>query len=162
MKPISLKVIILSLLFSFFSFANAQTQQQEKMKALSFMVGEWVGISTTYDGDSIKNQVPAFEEISYDLNQSILVIKLNSSLLKLHTIIHYSVKDSTYYYYAFSEKGGGRLPAQVKDGKFIVQANSTRRYIFESNGKNGFREYGEMLVNGIWIKYFEDVFVDTN
>lgn len=151
-----------ALAFLFFQIAiPAQTIQKDKMSALSFMVGEWVGTSTTLSSDTVVNSIPAFEEIKYDLNKSILVIQLNSANLKLHTIIHYSVKDSTYYYYAFSEKGGGRLPGKVQGQKFIVQAGPDRRYIFEKLGENGFREYGEKKINGEWVKYFEDRFIDT-
>ena len=156
-----LKSILFALILPFCIPLLGQTVQQEKMDPLSFMVGEWLGTSTTYDSGKVTQQVPAFQEIEYDLNQSILVIKLNSSTLKLHTIIHYSVKDSTYYYTAFSEKGGGKLPATFSNSKFVVHASENRRYIFERYGADGFREYGEKRINGVWVKYFEDVFTDT-
>jgi hypothetical protein len=161
MKLRNLRTVLIITLLSFFNSTNAQSIQQEKMKALDFMVGEWIGTSTTIDSGKVTQKVPAFEKIDYDLNQSILVIKLNSSLLKLHTIIHYSVKDSTYYYYAFSEKGGGRLPAKIINGRLVVQAGPKRRYTFERYGNKGFREYGEKLINGSWVKYFEDQFTNT-
>ena len=156
MRTLVLSIVILS---SFTLFG--QSIKEEKMANLEYMIGEWVGTSTLYEDGEIKSQEPAFENIKYDLNKSIIVIELNSETLNLHTIIHYSERDSTYYYYAFSENGGGRLPAEFVDGHFVVNASKTKRYIFEKYGENGFREYGEKLVDGVWIKYFEDIFTNT-
>jgi hypothetical protein len=143
------------------SVISAQSIKQEKMQALSFMVGEWVGTSSMFQQGELTEQVPAFERISYDLDSSIIVIELNSSLLQLHTIIRYDEEKATYEYYAFSENRAGMLPASLLDGRLVVQANKTKRYIFEPHGEHGFREYGEQLIDGEWQIYFEDVFIDT-
>jgi hypothetical protein len=154
---------LISLVFLFQIFTlSAQSLKKEKMEQLSYLIGEWVGTSTLYDeGGEISKQVPAFEKISYDLNESIIVVELNTPLLKLHTIIYFSEEDGTYYYNVFSEKGGRKLPAIFTDGHLVVQANETTRYIFEQFNEHGFREYGEKLVDGEWLKYFEDVFTNT-
>jgi len=141
--------------------ALGQSLKQQKMAQLSYMVGEWVGTSSLFKDGKRTSQAPAFEEIAYDLNQSILVIQLNSETLKLHTVIYFDEKDDTYYYTPFSENGSRKLPAEFKDGKFIVNASENKRFIFEKVGKNGFREYGEERVEGKWVMYFEDVFTNT-
>lgn len=159
-----MKALIHSFLFLLLLQINllpAQSLKQEKMDQLSYLIGEWVGTSTQYENGEISKQVPVFERITYDLNKSIIVIELNSPLLKLHTIVYFSEEDDTYYYNAFSERGGRRLPATFTEGHLVVQANEKRRYIFEKHGENGFREYGEKLIDGTWVKYFEDVFVNT-
>lgn len=138
-----------------------QSLKKEKMENLSYMVGEWVGTSTLYKGGKVSQQVPAFEKISYDLNKSIIVIELNTELLQLHTIIYFSEDDDTYYYNPFSQNGARKLPASFTDGKFVVNASETKRFIFERTKDNGFREYGEELIKGKWVKYFEDVFMNT-
>ena len=138
-----------------------QTSKQEKMGDLKFMVGEWVGTSTVYKNGEVTKQVPAFQNIAYDLNKSILVIELNSKLLQLHTIIYYDEKDKTYYYYPFSEKGVAKLPAEYDNGQLIVRANENTRYVFGKTGMNSFREYGEKRTNGKWVKFFEDNFTNT-
>jgi len=130
------------------------------MTELNFMIGEWVGTSTLISGGKVSKESPAFQSISYDLKKSIVVIQLKSEPLTLHTIVRYEEKDSTYYYHVFSEKGAGKFPARLEGGKLIVQAGDSRRYIFQRIGSNGFREYGEELRNGKWVKYFEDNFVD--
>ena len=48
------------------------------MEKLNFMIGEWVGISTTYQNDTIAKQVPAFEKISYRLDKNLITIDLQS------------------------------------------------------------------------------------
>ncbi len=136
---------------------SAQSLKKEKMEQLDYMVGEWVGTSSSYKNGELINQVPAFEKISYDLNKSIIVIELNSETLKLHTIIYFDEADGTYYYNPFSENGARKLT----DGRFVVQANESKRFIFEKYEENGFREYGEELIDGQWVKYFEDVFTNT-
>jgi hypothetical protein len=138
-----------------------QSLKQQKMADLSYLVGEWIGTSTQFENGQVSKQVPAFEKIFYDLDGHILVIELNSELLQLHTIIYYSEEDKTYYYNPYSVNGARRLPAMFTDGKFIVKASPSKRFIFEKYKGSGFREYGEELVDGEWVKYFEDIFVDT-
>ncbi len=140
---------------------HTQSTKHPEMAKLSYLVGEWVGESTLFKGEKISSKEPAFEEISYDLNGAILVINLNTESLKLHTIINYSQTDSCYYYTPFSEQGSRRLKANLNDQKLTVHASKTKRFIFESNGDNGFREYGEVNTNGKWTLYFEDKFVNT-
>lgn len=156
-----MRIITTVLLFLTMLQMSAQLVGQKPMHKLHFMVGEWVGTSSLFENGERSKQVPAFERISYDLDSSIIVIELNSSLLKLHTIIRYDEKEESYEYYAFSENRAGKLPASIIDGRLVVQANDTKRYIFERHGQEGFREYGEQLVDGEWRMYFEDVFLNT-
>ena len=137
---------------------SGQSIRQEKMEQLAFMIGDWIGTSTIYEDGVVSKEVPAFQQISYDLNKSIIVIQLHSELLRLHTIIRYNETDATYYYYPFSERGTNRYPAVFHEGKLIVQPSETNRFIFSKLTEGGFQEYGERLTNGNWVKYFEDNF----
>ena len=152
---------LISALLLLSSSAFSQNTKQEKMAQLSILVGEWIGISKIYENGKVTKEVPAFEKISYDLDSSILVVELNSKTLKLHTIIYYDEEDQTYYYYPFSKRGVNRSPATFENGKLIVRPNEERRYIFGRTPGGGFREYGEQLVDGEWIKYFQDDFKNT-
>ncbi|MBW1296273.1 hypothetical protein [Aquimarina litoralis] len=131
------------------------------MELLNFMVGEWIGTSKVYENGKLSKQGSAYEKITYDLDKNILVIELNTEFLQLHTIIYYDDKDNTYYYYPFSKRGVSRYPAIFTNGQFIVNSNQTNRFIFSKTSDGGFREYGERLVDGKWIKYFEDTFKNT-
>ena len=155
------RIFCLVNLFIFSTSLTAQSVKQEKMDQLKFLVGEWIGTSTIYENGEISKQVSAFEKVSYDLDKSILVVELNTELLQLHTIIFYDEKDSMYYYFPFSKRGVRRLPAEFRDGKLIVNSAKDNRFIFESPSKNTFREYGERLIDGEWVKYFEDQFENT-
>ena len=80
------------------------------MEQLRFMVGEWLGTSQTYEGGFLVKEIPAYQHIRYDLDKSILVIKLNSASLQLHTIIYYNHKAQQYYYYPFSKHEVAKSP----------------------------------------------------
>lgn len=139
----------------------AQNLKQEKMEQLNFMIGEWVGTSKIYENGRITKQASAYENISYDLDKSILVIELNTEFLQLHTIINYNEKDQKYYYHRFSKEGAAIYPAEYKDGQLIVWRDERTRFFFGRTSDGGFREYGEQLINGKWMKIFEDTFVNT-
>ena len=77
LKSVLNTTFLVSLSFYFMPFlAFAQSEKEIKMKELAFMVGDWVGTSTTYEGGEIKEQVPAYQKISYDLDSNIIVIAL--------------------------------------------------------------------------------------
>jgi hypothetical protein len=139
----------------------AQNLKQEKMEQLSFLVGEWVGTSKIYENGELTKQCAAYENISYDLDKSILVIELNTEFLQLHTIINYDEKDQKYYYHRFSKEGAAVYPAEYKDGQLIVWRDEKTRFFFGSTPNGGFQEYGEKWINGEWIKFFEDTFINT-
>ena len=158
------KVVKYTSLLAFFLLASSgfsQSVKQEKMEQLSFLVGEWIGTSKQYQDGKVTKQGAAYEKISYDLDRHILVIELNSEMLQLHTIIYYDEKDSTYYYNPFYKRGAAKYPAELKDGQLIVSASDTKRFIFSRTANGGFQEYGEELVDGKWVKYFEDTFTDS-
>lgn len=138
-----------------------QNIKQEKMEQLNFMIGEWVGTTKVYENGVVARQGSAYENISYDLDKSILVIELNTEFLQLHTIINYDEKDQKYYYYRFSKGGAARYPAEYKDGQLIVWRDEKTRFFFSRTQEGGFQEYGEQLVNGEWKKIFEDTFKNT-
>lgn len=160
-KPILLKYICYILIVFLYASAPAQNLKQEKMEQLRFLVGEWVGTSKIYDNGVVTKQGAAFEKISYDLDENILVIDLNTEFLQLHTIVLYDEKDQKYYYHRFSEQGAARYPAEFKNGQLIVWKNSNTRFFFGSTPDGGFKEYGEQLINGTWTKTFEDTFINT-
>ena len=149
------------LLFLLCNVVLSQSIKEEKMENLSFMLGDWVGTSTVYKNGVISKQVPAFQQISYDVAKNIIVVELHSELLQLHTIIYYDEKDEQYYYYPFSKNGVTRSPASFKDGKFIEQRNDTTRFVFSKTAANAFQEYGERLIDGKWVRFFEDNFKNT-
>ncbi len=159
--PIRTNSIFYCLIMMFFTFnliTGQKSSQQENMEKLNFMIGEWVGISTTYKNDTIAKQVPAFEKINYILDKNVITIDLRSELLQLHTVIYYNDKDKKYYYNPYYKSGAGKYEAEYKDGKLIVWPSKNRKFIFHLTSEGNFQEYGERLENGKWIKDFEDNF----
>ena len=156
-----LYILLVLVMTALSSSAFSESLKQQKMAQLSFMVGEWIGTTRIYQDGKVSKQGAAYQNIQYDLNQHILVIELNTELLQLHTVIRYDEKDQTYYYYPFSSNGAGKYPANYQNGQFIVNSSETNRFVFTSTANGGFREYGERLVDGQWVKYFEDTFVNS-
>lgn len=146
------------LFFIFFNtFAMGQSTNQEKMQQLNFMVGDWVGISTTYKDGKVDQQVPAFQKIQYAVDQNIITIDLHSELLQLHTVIYYDEKEGKYSYNPFYKRGANQYFAEYTNGKLVVTKDEKTRFVFHPTSE-GFQEYGEKLENGKWEKYFEDNF----
>lgn len=141
--------------------AIAQNLKQEKMEQLNYLVGEWIGTSKVFENGVVTKEGAAYEKISYDLDKSILVIELNSEFLQLHTIVRYDEKEGTYFYHPFYKDGAAKYPAEFREGQLIVNPSADRRFIFRSTPEGGFQEYGEKLIDGKWMKYFEDSFMDT-
>ncbi len=140
----------------------SQSISKQKINALSFMIGEWVGTSKLIQNDSVVKEVTALQTIRFDLNKSVIIIDLKSETLNLHTIISYNEKDKTYYYSPYSENGSRKLSAQLVKNQFIVNSNNSKRFIFNLIHKNKFQEYGEKLIDGKWVKYFEDNFINVS
>ena len=109
-------------LFACFTFNSAlgQHNQTSKMDSLDFMVGNWVGLSATFKDGVKQEEVFAHQEIHYELERNILVIKLSSSKLKLHTVINYNAADDTYYYNVFSINRAGKYKAEYANDSLTV------------------------------------------
>ncbi|WP_109301187.1 hypothetical protein [Aquimarina sp. AU474] len=152
------KIIVITFFVSLLPWVSLLAQQTEKeaMAKLSFMVGNWKGPSTSFKNDT-QNSVTVLEEVKYIMDGNLLVLNLNSPNLQLHTVINYSIKDSTYYYQPFSKKGAGKYKGKIESNQFIVYFNDQRRLVFEKTKNAEFHEYGEKLVNNRWEKYFEDI-----
>ncbi|NNK18986.1 MAG: hypothetical protein HKP49_07510 [Maribacter sp.] len=158
-KPIKYFYLIVLLFLCHSGFS--QDLKREKMEQLSFMVGEWIGTTKAYENGVVVRQDSAYENISYDLDKSILVIELNTEFLQLHTVIYFDEEDQKYYYHRFSKSGAARYPAEFKEGQFIVQRDEKTRFFFSGTPEGGFIEYGEKLIKGVWTRYFEDSFINT-
>jgi hypothetical protein len=139
----------------------AQSQKQEKMEQLNFLIGEWVGTTKVLKNGEVVKEGAAYEHICYDLDKNILVIELNTEFLQLHTIIHFDENDQKYYYHRFSKNGAAVYPAEFNGGQLIVWRDENTRFFFGRTPEGGFQEYGEQFIDGKWIKIFEDTFVNT-
>lgn len=139
----------------------AQSIHQEKIKPLGILVGEWIGTAKTYKNGVLTEEEPAFERISYDLDTSILVIELNRANLLLHTIVSYDEEDEVYYYNRFSKKGASRYPAEFIGGQLVVARDENTKIYFGRTPDGGFQEYGERLIDGEWIRFFDETYTNT-
>jgi len=147
---------LLCILLFFGYFMCAQATSAKKMEQLSYMIGDWEGVSTSF-GKTGNKQVKAHELVQYKVNQHIITLDLVSESLTLHTVIYFDEKEQTYYYCPFYKKGAGKYKGSYEDGMFVVKFNDQKRLIFKRTPEGYFHEYGEILKDGIWKKYFEDI-----
>ena len=66
MNKLFLNTLVLFINLHFHGFINAQTIQQEKMKDLSFMAGDWVGTSKSI-AEQETHSIPAYQNIQYKI-----------------------------------------------------------------------------------------------
>ncbi|MFK8060186.1 MAG: hypothetical protein AB8B78_08865 [Polaribacter sp.] len=156
---LNLKIFLLTFLFAH-TLSYSQTKEKP-MNKLSFMIGNWVGISKTYQNNTIKTEVPAYQKIEYKLNKNIITIDLQSKTLRLHTVIYYDKKDEKYHYNSYYKNGAGKYTGVLKNGKLVISPTSEKRFIFQLMKNGEFQEHGEKLVNGKWITYFKDIFTKS-
>ncbi len=147
-------------LFTFLILVSASLNAQEEKEALSklsFMTGNWKGVSISY-GKNGKQKVDVTEDVHYIMDGDLLILNVKSPWIALHTIVSYNVKEKTYYYSPFSKKGNKKgYKGTYEDGKFKVYFNENRRLTFTKTTQGEFHEYGEKLQDGKWEKYFEDI-----
>ncbi|MFD0797655.1 RidA family protein [Maribacter chungangensis] len=152
-----LKTSTLGIVFLlFFNLLLAQEEEKKELAKLSFLMGNWSGISSTFKANDTTS-VKVRESVNYIMNGNIITLDVVSANIELHTLITYSKKDTCYYYQPYSKTGGGKYKGKLEDGRFIVYFNPENRLIFEKTDNGEFHEYGESFKDGKWKKYFEDI-----
>lgn len=162
-------LLIALLITAFFSnilTLSAQSEEQNAMAKLSFMIGDWKGTGSSYPKEQNK-PYDVLSKVRYDLDGEILVLRHRSmrdgkAVLSLHTIIYYNAKEKQYYYNAFRKQGARPFVGNIVDGKLICTIGDDYRLIFQRTPEGLFNEYGEKRVDGIWTKNFEDLLYPTS
>ena len=155
------KYILTIFILCFFLSIHAQTAEQKAMKKLSFMIGDWKGTGTSYP----KAENKPYETkatVRYDLDGELIVLRHRSmrdskNILALHTLIYYNKEDGFYYYNAYRRSGARPFQCKVNEGKLICEINGNYRLTFQRTDKGEFNEFGERLIDGKWVKNFEDI-----
>lgn len=158
MKLTKFCYVLFLLSFVFNIYTTLAQEKEEKMKALDFMIGDWLGLSTRIDKGRVISSEPAFQKITYKVDKHIISIDLHSESLQLHTVIYYDEESQTYYYNPFYKNGSAKYKASYDDGKFEVKVSDKKRFIFKLTAESQLQEYGEIFQNGKWVRYFEDNF----
>ena len=141
--------------------SHAQTEEQKAMAKLSFMIGDWKGTGSSQPA-SENEPYEVLSKVRYDLDGELLVLQHRSErdgkeVLSLHTIIYYNKEEQQYYYYAFRRTGVRPFTGQIVDGKLICSIGNDYRLTFQRTEAGAFNEFGEKLVDGKWVKNFEDL-----
>lgn len=160
------RLLVIGFFFTQAVGLKAQTEEQKAMAKLSFMIGDWKGKGTSYPKE---NNTPynVLSKVRYDLDGELLVLRHrstrnDSTLLALHTIMYYDKTDGSYYYYAYRRSGARPFQCQLKDDQFICEINGNYRLTFQRTENGEFNEFGQRLVDGEWVKNFEDILQPTS
>ncbi|NAS29509.1 hypothetical protein GTQ40_00855 [Flavobacteriaceae bacterium R38] len=158
---------IIAILFFTSQITLGQSIEQKEMAKLSFLIGDWKGT-----GNSIpKNKAgdyTALTKVRYDLDGELLVLKLRSfrgdtPVLSLHTIMYYNKEDGHYHYRAYTKNGARPFKGTlVNNNKLVLKLGENYRLTFQRTPEGAFNEFGEKLVDGKWIKNFEDLHFPTS
>lgn len=150
------------LLFSFSSNADdAATVAQIKMKALSFLVGNWVGEGQSYDDAGVGSPYTDTESVWFDAEDSLLIIQAkgvrdDKPFYGIHTVIYYDEAVEHYWYNPYTAGGARAFSCNLVDKKFLCHtADKTFRLTFRRTDEGQWNEFGERLVDGQWKKTFE-------
>ena len=139
----------------------AQSVEQKAMKKLSFLIGDWKGSGTSYPKEENK-PYDVVSTVRYDLDGELLVLRHrskrgNKTLLALHTLIYFNKEDGFYYYNAYRKNGARPFKCKLNEGKFNCEINGNYRLTFQKTKEGAFNEFGQRLIDGKWIKNFEDI-----
>ena len=161
-----IRIFIVSCFLLCTSIILAQSEEQKAMAKLSFMIGDWKGSGS---GLPKTNNMPydVLTKVRYDLDGSLLVLKHRSTrkavpVLSLHTLIYYNKKDQHYYYNAYRETGSRPFKCSIENQQLHCEINGNYRLTFQRTSDGAFNEFGERLVNGKWVKNFEDLLFPTS
>jgi len=157
-------IIIITITIAFFMSSTvlfAQSEEQKAMKKLSFLIGDWKGSGTSYPTKENK-PYDVISNVSYDLDGELLVLRHRSTrgdktVLALHTLIYFNKEDGFYYYNAYRRSGARPFKCKLNDGIFICEINGNYRLTFRKTKEGNFNEFGQRLIDGKWVKNFEDI-----
>jgi hypothetical protein len=157
LNKLFLNTLVLFINLHFHGFINAQTIQQEKMKDLSFMAGDWVGTSKSI-AEQETHSIPAYQNIQYKIH-NIISFNLFSKRLLLHTVIYYDEKEDTYYYSPYFKTGASTHRGKVYDNKFWVYFSDTKAYVAVVDEKDTVRQVSVLVGHGVddWIAVNDDL-----
>jgi hypothetical protein len=155
-------IFILSLLMnSSLSMAEEETLHQDKIKALSFLVGSWAGEGRSYADDGSNSSYFDTEDVWFDVENSLLIIQAkgfrdNKQFYGIHTVIYYDEAQGHYWYNPYTAKGARAFSCDLGNKVFLCHTpDKTFRLTFRRTESGQWNEFGEKLVDGHWQKTFE-------
>ncbi|MCP4457396.1 MAG: hypothetical protein GY816_05125 [Cytophagales bacterium] len=139
---------------------------KEKIKELSFMLGEWSGGGWMINPDRTRSEFTQEEKIEMDLNGAILIIHGNGwdmegkSIHNALGIISYDIKEDKYFMQAMLENG-----QQTKAELELISENKIEWWFEVNNGSikyqltfegDAWTEKGEFSLDGsVWYPFIE-------
>lgn len=149
-----------------FSPTNAQeSEAQEAISALGFLVGDWEGPGVSYAADGSQTNYHDTEFVRFDLDKKILLINAagkradGTVSYQLHTVIYYDVAAGHYVYTPYAGRAPRRFHCQLDETPKLLCLNEDENYrlTFQRLPDGAWNEFGERLGEDIWSKSFETI-----
>jgi len=142
---------------------NADTGKinQERIRQLSFLIGNWKGKGWMMMQDGKKHSFDQTEKVEFKLNETVLMIEGNGTAAgrNIHNalaIVNYDRNSNQLKFRSWLATGvSGEFKAEVKDGKFYWYPMENMQYIIWLNEKGQWYEIGEIKRNNEWVRFFE-------
>ena len=171
-------IVIASLVLQGGNQHSGDSPVVEKMKALSFLVGEWEGAGWMQFGLQARKDVKVRESIKTKLAGKALLIEGlgtaknpetgdESTVHEALAVVTWDAKKGQYSMRAITERAGAVDPnVQVGDKSMVwsfdARAGGTVRYSIKINENGQWFEVGEFSRNGKdWNKFFEMTLTKT-
>ncbi|MBT8295200.1 MAG: hypothetical protein KJO51_02175 [Gramella sp.] len=167
------KIMIMktSFLFILVSFLNLQTsvaqsfetdtQAQNNIQKLEFLVGKWEGEGWRILQDGTKHTFSQSENVQFKLDSTALLIEgkgmaNNKVIHNAMAIITSNKEPGKYEFQSFLQNGmKGSFKAEIKHETFYWYPNENVRYIIYINDKGEWYEKGEYNRQDNWVQFFE-------
>ncbi len=144
-----------------------ESVQQAKIRALSFLVGNWAGEGKSYDDSGKTSSYFDTEHVWFDVEDSLLIIQANGYrneklFYGIHTVIYYDESAEHYWYNPYTAGGARAFSCNLIDKEFLCYTeDKTFRLTFRRTDSGQWNEFGERLVDGLWKKTFETILNKT-
>jgi hypothetical protein len=150
--------------------AQPEKEQKEALKKLSWMIGEWEGVSEIYNVDGSKSVVNMREKAAYNLDSSIIVVNgkgyVKDSVSNTNkmghdamAVVSYNAKEKKYRWNAWRNPGGIYTDLEIMAGDRSFEwgmevPGGKTRFKAHLNEKGQWVETGEFSRNGKdWINF---------
>ena len=134
---------------------------QEHVRQLGFLVGNWKGKGWMMMQDGKKHFFDQTEKVQFKLDETALLIEGNGTAegRNIHNamaIVNWNKAANVYSFRSWLASGlGGEFKGEIKEGKFYWYPNANMQYIIWLNEKGQWFEIGEMKRNNEWFRFFE-------
>lgn len=134
---------------------------QEAIKKLSFMIGEWEGDGWMMGRDGQKHTFNQTEKVQFKLDDTAILIegmgRSNEEVIhNAMAVLIYNQSEGNFSFNSYLSTGmQGTFNAELIEDSFYWYPNENMRYIIRLNEEDQWFEVGEIKRGDSWFQFFE-------